>query len=359
MNYIHQKNIEMQIITQPDGIPTSQVAQITSFWFMNVMADIYWLKTIQYIWENVLNGEYKKYIAIMINLITDMNPYFEAPYIIGQLVIPTSSGSYDDTTDSANFKDYQDAKNLWLKWVSNFCDSDKLALIQEENNLAEIINNEKYSNPCKSYKIPYYLAFIYYFYLKENTNAANYYKVVAAQKDAPKWARMLAAIMQWKWGEREKSLSMFLSLAENTSSQWEACSMLTEEIKWAYNYISKEKLEITGAFIEDIQNASIKYLPQLSENNEKQALEDAGCTNFLAKSIREINLMYLENADIKYINDNPSEVSAMTPEKLLENWYITFIPTDYQQYEDENYGIVYRYSSAIGRFDYEMWTILK
>jgi hypothetical protein len=29
--------------------------------------------------------------------------------------------------------------------------------------------------------------------------------------------------------------------------------------------------------------------------------------------------MYLENADIKYINDNPSEVSAMTPEKLLEN----------------------------------------
>jgi hypothetical protein len=48
----------------------------------------------------------------MINLITDMNPYFEAPYIIGQLVIPTSSGNYDDTTDSANFKDYQDAKNL-------------------------------------------------------------------------------------------------------------------------------------------------------------------------------------------------------------------------------------------------------
>jgi hypothetical protein len=53
--------------------------------------------------------------------------------------------------------------------------------------------------------------------------------------------------------------------------------------------------------------------------------------------------------------DNPSEVSAMTPERLYEAWYINFIPTDYQQYADEWYGIIYKYNSDIQRFDYEMY----
>ena len=95
-------------------------------------------------------------------------------------------------------------------------------------------------------------------------------------------------------------------------------------------------------------------LPKLSEKNEDDILGDTKCSNFLAKAIREINLLYLEQADARYVLDHPGEDSAITPEKLFSEKYINFIPTDYQQYEDEEYGIIYKYNPDIKRFDYEM-----
>jgi hypothetical protein len=65
--------------------------------------------------------------------------------------------------------------------------------------------------------------------------------------------------------------------------------------------------------------------------------------------------MYLEQADKKYVQDNPDQVSAMNPQTLLAWGYINFIPTDYQQYEWEQYGIVYKYSEDTKSFDYTMW----
>jgi len=47
-------------------------------------------------------------------------------------------------------------------------------------------------------------------------------------------------------------------------------------------------------------------------------LSDTQCSNFLAKASREINLMYLEEADKKYTQDFPEEISAKTPERLFE-----------------------------------------
>ena len=64
--------------------------------------------------------------------------------------------------------------------------------------------------------------------------------------------------------------------------------------------------------------------------------------------------MYLEEADAKYIIDHPGEISAMTPQALFDTGYINFIPTDYQQYKEEGYGIIYIYNPKIGRFDYKM-----
>jgi hypothetical protein len=43
----------------------------------------------------------------MMNLITDLNPYFESPYTIGQLLLPSESGSYEDTDNPENLKHYR------------------------------------------------------------------------------------------------------------------------------------------------------------------------------------------------------------------------------------------------------------
>jgi len=357
-NYKKHLEIQQNTVNHPENLPKSEMAEISSFGFTNIMADMYWLRAIQYIWENVIGWEYKIYLAVMMGLITDLNPYFESPYVIGQLLLPSDETDNDESFNTEEMlANVVAGKELWLKWVENFCDIEKLESIFTENDLGKIINDPVYANPCKSYKIPYYLAYIYFYYLDDGLSSANYYKVVSAQSDAPRGARVLSAIMQWKWGEREKSLFMFLSLARSLSDESESCNALASELENTYNFLTSEWLEITWELVERIEIFSRQVLPTLSEENENEVLDDTQCSNYLAKAIREINLMYLENADTQYVADNPSEISAMNPEVLLESWYINFIPTDYQQYEGEDYGIIYQYNQDIGRFDYEMASI--
>ena len=160
--------------------------------------------------------------------------------------------------------------------------------------------------------------------------------------------------MQGKWGDREKSLYMFLSLAQSVANQNQSCSILTKQLQNAYTQISARNIPLSWDFVKSIEWAIQNNLPSLSEKNEEKVLSDTQCSNFLAKASREINLMYLEEADKKYTQDFPEEISAKTPERLFEAWYIDFIPTDYQQYQEEDHGIVYRYSKDTGGFDYEM-----
>ncbi len=106
--------------------------------------------------------------------------------------------------------------------------------------------------------------------------------------------------------------------------------------------------------IRAIESDRTLLFPKLSTKNEDELLSDTACSNYLMKAIREISLLYLDEADARYVAKFPEEASAKTPEKLFETGFINFIPTDFQQYEDEDYGIIYRYNPEIGSFDYEM-----
>lgn len=353
LNYQKYRQIQSVLVKHPEKLPNSHTAEVSSFGFKNIVADMYWLQTIQYIGGNVIGGEYKKYLFVMMDLITDLNPYFESPYVIGQLLLPSSNEAYE-IFDGEALVWIEQWEKLGLKWVQNFCDTQKIEAILAEPNLQEVISNPRYENPCKSFKVPYYLAYIYYFYLKDNATSSDYYKIVSAQKDAPSWARTLAAIMQWKSGQREKSLYMFLSLAESTSSESDACVLMSEELQKTYTFIASSWVPITGKLIQDIQNIAGEILPQFSSENELTEYDGTQCSTYLAKAIRELNLMYLEQADNLYKKDHPDELSAHTPEKLFELWYIDFIPTDYQQYYEEGQGIKYKYNEEIGGFDYKM-----
>ncbi len=355
MNYGKEKQIQAQIVNHPEMLPNSETAEISSFWFKNIFADFYWLSAIQYIGSNAIDWEYKKYLWAMIQIITDLNPYFESPYVIWELLLPSNDGVGWKFSESDNKDNILQAESLWLKWVKNFCNTQMIEDIINEDDLEKIQTLEEYKNPCKSYKIPYYLAYIYYFYMQDWEKSSHYYKVVAAQSDAPSGAKVLAAIMQWRWGNREKSIFMFLSLAKSLGSQDDSCSFMTQNINDAYAYISEKNLPITWEIVAAIEADSKKILPPLTEENENEILDDTKCSNFLVKAIREINLLYLEQADERYIQNNPEEVSAITPQVLLDGWYINFIPTDYQQYSDKDYGIIYKYNDDIETFDYEMW----
>ena len=153
----------------------------------------------------------------MIDLITDLNPYFTYPYKIGILLLPETNNQYENLTNLEANKHIQEAIKLGLKGVLNTCNNTKISLINQEFDLRKLWTDEKYKNPCIDPDIPYYLAYVYYWGLHDSLNASKYYRIASANTNAVAGSRIMAAIMQGKSGDRERAIIMFLSLAESIS----------------------------------------------------------------------------------------------------------------------------------------------
>ncbi len=348
--YIEIKN---NIVNHPDHLQKKEIVKLSSFWFKNLKADYYWLNTIQYIWDNAISSEYKKYLYIMLDLITELNPYFKHPYIIWQLLLPAYNQRYENLDKSKQELYINQWINLWLKWIKNFCNKGKINNIIKEDDLTKIINEDKYKNPCKTYSIPYYLAYIYYFYKKEPLKASDYYKIASANKDSVPWSKIMASIMKWKGWDREKSIYMFLNLAKEIEKSDKGCYAFSSLIENEFTKIIKWKDSLNKDFIQNIELVRNKVFEELTEENEENILSETKCKNYANKAVREINLLYIENWNKKYKQDHNWK-SALTAKQLYDLWYIKFLPTDFQQYKNKNYWMMYYYNKEIWHFDYEI-----
>ena len=352
LNYTKHIEIKRNLVEHPENIPTKTAAINSSFWYKNLKADIYWLETIQYIGWNAMQSEYKKYLFIMIDLITELNPYFEHPYSIGQLLLPSYNERYEDLSNNEQNKNVKEAVNLWLKWIKNFCDPKKVELIKNENNLSKIWTEEKYKNPCSEYKIPFYLAYVYYYYENNPTEASKYYKITSAIDNAASWSRVMAAIMSWKWWDREKSYFMFLNIAKFIETTDEVCLNMASNLEqvWAEIFINN-KVQLDWKIVKNISTIRNKTFWKFDEENELSALSDTKCVNYVNKAIRELNLEYIERGNKIYEKENWEP--SFNAKELFDNWYIDYLPVDFQQYSD--YWIIYEYNSDIWNYDYTMW----
>ena len=339
------REIQENIINHPEKLPESRYAKLGSFGFTNIIADLYWLQTVQYIGGNIIGEEYKKYLFAMMDLITELNPFFESPYTIGQLLLP---GVNYDENDPNSIQ----ARNLGIKWVKNLCNPKKVASIIQEEDLEKILFEERYKDPCEWYQVPYYLAYTYYFYLNDPEKASDYYKVVSAQSDAPRGIRIMSAIMRWKAGEREKSIAMFLSLGRSVAENDERCLAAINELEKNISVpLYNKNISLNWELIKTLQTFQSEVIPEITKENENEIVGSTSCINYVGKALREIYLIYIEEADTKYISDNPWKVSSLTPVTLLQEWYIDLIPNDYQNIPGEEYTTVYKYDERLWRFD--------
>lgn len=349
-NYSHIQELKYKITQHPELLPKKDIAKYTSFWFSNLRADLYWLETIQYIGWNAISSEYKKYLFAILDLITELNPFFEKPYIIGQLLLPTYNERYENLSLEDQLYYTNQAKTLWLKWIENFCDMQKIELISKEDNLEKIWTEEKYKNPCKTADIAFWQWFLYYFYLKNPTLSSTYYKIASANDNALDWARIMAAIMSWKSGDREKSIMMFLTLA-STSEEKEnqICNIFSNELQKISYATFQEQIPLSGEIIKNIETLRKENF-EFNEEAEKQIISGNNCNNYINKAIRELNLAYIEQGNKKYLEDTWE--NAKNAKILFDKSYIDFLPTDFQQYD--NYGIIYTFNEETKHFDYEM-----
>lgn len=350
-NYEKHREILFNYVDHPEGLPTPEFAKKTSFWFSNLRADLYWLQTIQYIGGNAVSSEYKKYLFSIIHLVTELNPYFEKPYVIAQLLLPDYNPQYEDINEEQQEAYIQQAIEISEKWIKNFCDLEKIEKIKTENNINLITTEEKYKNPCKTNKIPYYLAYIYYFHKNDPITSSQYYKIAAANQDAPEWAKTMAAIMAWKWWEREKSVFMFLNIAQSLDQDGGECKVFSSELnKVAHGIFTYKQIPLSGEVIASIQKVRIETFWDFNEEVEEKQLWDTSCMNYLNKATRELNLAYIQNAHDQYFEET-GKISKNAQE-LLDKWYINFLPTDFQQYKEQ--WVKYFFNSETGKYDYEM-----
>lgn len=353
INYKNHLEIKKSIVNHPENLPTKETADNTSLWFKNVRADIYRLQAIQYIWWNAIHSEYKKYLYIMLDLITHLNPYFEHPYIIWEFLLPDYNQRYENLSEEEQKKYIMQGIQLWKKWIKNFCNMDKIELIKEESNLLKLWENDELKNPCKVYSIPYFLAYINYFYNKDPIEASLYYKIASMNEDAPEWSKIMAAIMQWKWWNREKSYFMFLNIAKSLNSNDEICLSYANTLEqiWVWVFYNKN-INLDAKLIQQIEESRKNALWEFNSENEEKILSDMECANYVNKATRELNLAYIEQANESFKSDHEWR-SAINAQGLYNEWYIDFLPTDFQQYED--YWIIYEYNKETWNYDYSMW----
>ena len=352
LNYLKHKEIKKNLINHPENLPTINTAKNTAFWFKNMKADIYWLESIQYIWANAIWAEYKKYLFSILNIITELNPYFKHPYIIGQLLLPDYNERYEKLSKKDQKKYINQSEELWLKWIKNFCNKEKIKLIKNENDLRKIWTQKKYLNPCKDYEIPYYLAYIYHFYKKDPKTAATYYKIASANENSIDWAKVLAAIMTWRWWDREKSYFMFLNIAQTIDKKDKSCKQFAINLEnvWVEIFINK-KIPLNNNILKNIYYSRDSLLWKFSEDQEEKLLWDTSCWNYINKAIRELNLKFIEDWDKKYFKKYKKH--SKNALELYEKWFISFLPKDYQQYND--YSIIYEYDNEINNYNYTLW----
>lgn len=348
-NYIKIKEIQYNITQHPELLPQKEFAKYASFGFSNLRADIYWLEAIQYIWSNAIGSEYKKYLYTMLDLITELNPFFEKPYIIWQLLLPSYNERYETLSPEEQEINKKQAEEIWLKWIENFCDNAKIEKIKQENDLEKIWTEEEFKNPCKTSDIAFWQWFLYYFYLKNPLEAANYYKIASANDDALEWARIMAAIMNGKGWDREKSILMFLTLADKEKEN-ESCSIFSKELQQVSYLTFIQWVPLTWEIIKNIEDLRKQYFT-FDEKAEKEIIAWDNCNNYINKAIRELNLAYIEQANKKYFSEK--WVHAKNAQILYKEWYLKFLPTDFQQYGD--YWIIYIFNNDTQNFDYEMW----
>lgn len=291
----------------------------------------------------------------MLNLITDLNPRFEEPYEFGLLLLSSFNERYEKWSEKDQNIHVDAAVQLGLKGLSVFCDAKKLERIQGEYDMEKIIRNPEYAEPCTNVTIPFYLAYISYFVRKNPSEAAYYYRVAGANTAGPSGAGTLAAIMQGKTGDRQKSVLMFLSLARNVQGDENQCREFAKQYQdfFQANFMSNQK-KFPYELLPKIEQTRIAFEKALGETGIKGVDRELReyCSNYLNKAVRETNLYAIEQADVEYQKKYGRH--ATMPEELREEKLLPYVPTDFQE------NVVYRFDRKDGQWGYEQdYTKLK
>lgn len=167
-----QTTYNLYIEPQPLSAESSKAI---SFGAKEFVADLYWLKLIQYYGGGDPNGKYRK-PAELFTTITDLSPKFTAAYQTGLLILPG-----EGFVNEAIALGEKGIKNLPDRW-----------------------------------EMPYYTGIVYHIYKKDYLTAGRYFEDAAKLPGAPENAKYLAAIYYNKGDQRQTAYALFKTVYDGT-----------------------------------------------------------------------------------------------------------------------------------------------
>lgn len=162
-------------------LPSGQFVEQASLGYNQLAADLTWFSAVQYY------GGYRKqyhdlaYFEGLIDIVTDLDPHFEFPYIFGSVVLSQDMSSLDP------------AIALLKKGMAN--------------------------NPT-SWRLPFEAGFLYYIDARDPDMAARYFDLASRLPGGGDRARRFAAFVYSKAGHTETSIRMWEELLEHTDEPY-------------------------------------------------------------------------------------------------------------------------------------------
>jgi len=189
----------LQTREQPLGLPAGVSTNLlyvrspeflrrASLSFHALVADIYWIRTVQHYGRTKLSTDSNKQYDILyplLDLSTSLDPYFDVAYKFGAIFLaeqyPAGAGRPDQ------------AIALLRKGLQ--AQPDKWQLAQE-------------------------VGFVYYWWLADYQTAAMWFNRAADMTKAPDWLRPLAAVTLAQGGNRATSRTLWTEIVRNADADW-------------------------------------------------------------------------------------------------------------------------------------------
>lgn len=161
-------------------IPSSRFLKPASLGFDTMVADLYWLRTVQYIGDDFWFKKRYPQLFQLIDLVTDMDPKFEYAYEVGGIILSVYSRRIDESIKILK-KGYRQNLGYW--------------------------------------EIPFFLGFNYFYYLGDYEKAARYLTEASRLPRSPAYLPKLAAKLYAKAGDPDTAIEFLTQVYRSTDDE--------------------------------------------------------------------------------------------------------------------------------------------
>lgn len=198
--------------------PTGNLLKKLVLGYDELVADLVWLRMIQYYGQHRQSDKRYDYLAHILDVLTDLDPRFIHAYTFGALLL----------TD--------DAKN-------------------PARGLAILEKGASY-NP-QDWRLPFMSGFINYVFLADYDRAASYFMRASSLPDSPDFTKRFAAFIYDRAGKIELSLELWYNLYRRTQNEYERLIAL--------RYIKRIHAEMLNQLVRKFKEEYRRYPSDLAE----------------------------------------------------------------------------------------------